>query len=174
MHQDVSELKTILHQSPQMTLNLEVTSHWWPPNRVQGQDLTASGEWIYDDLEWGTCVDATIVETRTSAAHPQERQATNHWWCTTHHTSQCTPQHALPNGCLIVERLNDHTVFGFTLCFHCKQTHHFIIVQIFVNFFPHYHFNWNCIDNTISIQKHPQTANCKKCQNLLQLEECGL
>ena len=27
MHQDISELKTILHQSPEMTLNLEVTSH---------------------------------------------------------------------------------------------------------------------------------------------------
>ena len=34
---------------------------------------------ICDELERGTCVDATIMETRTSAAHPQQRQATNHW-----------------------------------------------------------------------------------------------
>ena len=38
-------------------------------------------------------------------------------------TPQHTPQHALPHGCMVVERLNDHTVFGFTLCFHCKHTH---------------------------------------------------
>ena len=28
-----------LHQSPEMTLCSEVTSHWWPPNGVQGQDV---------------------------------------------------------------------------------------------------------------------------------------
>ena len=41
--------------------------------------MGTGGEWICDDLERGTCVDATIMETRTSAAHPQQRQATNHW-----------------------------------------------------------------------------------------------
>ena len=111
-----------LHQSPQMTLCLEVR-HWRLPNGVQGQDMGTGGEWNCDDLERRTCVDATIMETRTSAAHPQQRQATNHWWCTTHHTPQCTPQHALPHGCMLVERLNDHTVFGFTVCFHCKLRH---------------------------------------------------
>ena len=62
-----------------MTLCLEVTSHRLPQIRVQGHGLDSRGEWICDDLERGTCVDATIMETRTSAAHPQQRQATNHW-----------------------------------------------------------------------------------------------
>ena len=112
-----------LHQSPQMTPCLEVTRHWLPPNGLRGQGVVAGGEWICDDFEWGTCVDATIMETRTSAAHPQQGQATNHWWCTTHHTPQCTLQHALPHGCMVVERLNDHTVFTLTTRFHCKQRH---------------------------------------------------
>ena len=32
--------------------------------------MGTGGEWICDELERGTCVDATIMETRTSAAHP--------------------------------------------------------------------------------------------------------
>ena len=112
-----------LHQSPQMTLCLEVTRHWRPSSGVHGVRSGREWEWICDDLERGTCVDATTMETRTSAAHPQQGQATNRRWCTTHHTPQCAPQHALPHGYTVVKRLNDHTVLGFTLCFHCKQTH---------------------------------------------------
>ena len=41
-----------LHQSPQMTLCLEVTSQWWPPNGVQGQDVGTGGGRICDVLEW--------------------------------------------------------------------------------------------------------------------------
>ena len=52
------------------------------------------------------------------------------------HTTTCTPTW-LHGGW----GNNDHTVFGFTLCFHCKHRRHFIIVQIFVIFFPHYHFS---------------------------------
>ena len=41
--------------------------------------MDTGDEWICDDLERGKCVDATIMETRTSAAHPQQQQDTNHW-----------------------------------------------------------------------------------------------
>ena len=40
--------------------------------RVQGPVMGTKSEWICADLERGTCVDATIVETRTSASLPQE------------------------------------------------------------------------------------------------------
>ena len=105
-----------------MTLGLEVTKYWRPHNDSR-QDMGTGGEWICDVLERGTCVDATIVETRTSAAHPQERQATNHWWCTTHHTLECRLQDLLPHSCMVVERLNDHTVFTLTTHVHSEQRH---------------------------------------------------
>ena len=50
-----------------------------PPNRVLKQGLLASGECVRADLQRGTFVHATVMEARTSAAHPQEGQAVNHW-----------------------------------------------------------------------------------------------
>ena len=74
------------------------------------------------------------------------------------HTTTCTPTW-LHGGW---ETQWPHCVWLHTVLSLQAQTHHFIIVQIFVNFFPYCHFHWNRIDNTVSIQKHPQTANCKK------------
>ena len=34
--------------------------------------MAAGGEWICDDLERVTCVDATIMETKTSVVHPKQ------------------------------------------------------------------------------------------------------
>ena len=42
---------------------------------------------------------------------------------------------------MMVERLNDHTVFGFTLCFHSKHRHHFIIVHIICKSLPIFSFS---------------------------------
>ena len=50
-----------------------------PPNRVLEQGLVTSGKHIHTDMQQGTFVHATVVEARTSASHPQEGQAANHW-----------------------------------------------------------------------------------------------
>ena len=80
--------------------------------------MGSDGEWICDDLERGTCVDATIMETRTSAAHPNNDKpqtigdAQPITLFNAHHNMHP------PHGCMVAERLNDHTVFGFTVCFY--------------------------------------------------------
>ena len=53
-----------------------------------------------------------------------------------------------------------------TSLYHCPNICNFLPT---LSFFTEIVFG-----NTVSIQKHPQTANCKNFQNLLQLEECGL
>ena len=80
------------------------------------------GYCICNDLQWGTCVHATIVEARTSEAHTHG-QAANHWWCMTHHTPECWSQDILPHACMAVKKIITNYV-GFCQHAICKCTHH--------------------------------------------------
>ena len=140
MHQDISKLKTIFINHHRWHCALEVTKHLQPPSEFR-------------DQLWGRRVSGFVLIWKEGHVWMPQlwKQGQVHLFPKNDEpqttgdarpiTLLNTPQHALSHGCMVVERLNDHTVLGSTVCFHCKQTHHFIIVHIFVNFFPYFSFS---------------------------------
>ena len=141
-------IKTSVNWKPSSSITTDDTvlgSHCVPvgTSGVQEQDMGIGVEWICEGHVW---MPQPWKQGQVRLI-PNNDKPTNHWWRMTHHTPQCTPQHALPHGCTVVERLNDHTVFGFTLCFHCNQTHqehHCVDQQL--DWCQHW---WNTVPNKI-------------------------